>query len=92
MIKFVVVGVGVLLILGLFTRLASVAGMLFLGSVMATQPPWVYGANSQYVYYQMVEVLALFVLFVFAAGRFGGLDYLIYGLYRRCCGPKTQPL
>jgi hypothetical protein len=40
----------------------------------------------------LVEVLALFVLFVFAAGRYGGLDYLIYGLYSRCCPPKSQQL
>jgi hypothetical protein len=56
---------------------------------MASQPPWVEGAATQFFYYQMVEILALFVLFVFAAGRFGGLDYLLHGLYRRCCPRNT---
>jgi uncharacterized membrane protein YphA (DoxX/SURF4 family) len=91
-IKFLVVGVGILLIVGLFTRLAAAGGILFLGSVIATQPPWIPSANTQFFYYQMVEILALFVLFVFAAGRFGGLDYLVYGLCRRCCPPKSDAL
>jgi uncharacterized membrane protein YphA (DoxX/SURF4 family) len=88
-IKFLVLGVGILLILGLFTRAAAVGGMMFLCSVITTQPPWVEGANTQYFYYQLVEVLALFVVFVFAAGRYGGLDYLVHGLYRRCCPPNV---
>ena len=36
----VTVGVGVCLLLGFFTRLASLVGLLFLLSVMASQPPW----------------------------------------------------
>ena len=88
-VKFVIIGIGVLLILGLFTRLASVAGMLFLLSVMSTQPPWVVGADTKYVYYQMVEVSAFLVLIAFSAGRFAGLDYVIYALRLRCCPPKT---
>jgi uncharacterized membrane protein YphA (DoxX/SURF4 family) len=91
-IKYLVVSVGVLLIIGLFSRLAALGGILFLGSVMATQPPWVEGANSQFFYYQLVEVLALFVLFAMAAGRYGGLDYLIHGLRNRCCPRKVHPL
>jgi uncharacterized membrane protein YphA (DoxX/SURF4 family) len=87
-IKFLVLGVGILLILGLFTRLAALGGIAFLLSVISTQPPWVATANTQFFYYQLVEVLALFVLFVFAAGQFGGLDYVVHGLYRRCCPPK----
>ena len=89
-IKYVVLIVGILLILGLCTRPACVVGIGFLASVIATQPPWVETANTMYFYYQLVEVLALFVLFVFAAGQFGGLDYLANGLYRRCCPPKKQ--
>jgi uncharacterized membrane protein YphA (DoxX/SURF4 family) len=91
-IKYLVISVGVLLVVGLFTRLASLGGILFLGSVMASQPPWIEGANTQFFYYQLVEVLALFVLFAMAAGRFGGLDYVIHGLYRRCCPSKVHQL
>lgn len=88
-VKYVIIGVGVLLILGLFTRLASVVGMLFLMSVISTQPPWVAGSDTTYVYYQLVEISAFLVLIAFAAGRFAGLDYVIYALRMRCCPPKT---
>ena len=91
-VKYVILGAGILLILGLFTRFASVVAMLFLFSVMSTQPPWVPGAYTDYFYYQMVEVLALLVLIAFAAGRFAGLDYVIFGLRMRCCPPKTVEL
>ncbi|MDG2380309.1 MAG: DoxX family protein [Pirellulaceae bacterium] len=88
-VKYVVIGVGVLLILGLFTRIAALAGMGFLLSVMSTQPPWVATANTEYFYYQMVEILALLVLMAFNAGRFAGLDFLVYAARVRCCPPKT---
>ena len=65
--------VGVLLILGLFTRLASLAGAGFLASVIATQPPWVPGTTP--TYYQAIELFALLVIFATCAGRIGGLDY-----------------
>jgi uncharacterized membrane protein YphA (DoxX/SURF4 family) len=38
------IGVGICLLAGFFTRLAAVAGALFLLSVIASQPPWVTGA------------------------------------------------
>ncbi len=88
-VKYVVIGVGIFLILGLFTRVAALAGMGFLLSVMSTQPPWVTGANTEYFYYQMVEILALLVLMAFNAGRFAGLDFLFYAARVRCCPPKT---
>jgi len=65
--------VGVLLILGLFTRFASLAAGLFLFSVLMTQPFWVPGTDP--TYYQAIEMVACFVLFATCAGRFGGLDY-----------------
>lgn len=80
----VVIGVGVLLMLGLFTRLASVAGIAFLLSVIATQPPWVPGANTLVFYYQTVEIAALVVLFATAAGRWAGLDFFMHAA-ARCC-------
>lgn len=79
-VTIVVTGVGVLLMVGLFSRLASAVGILFLLSVMATQPPWVPGANNPVFYYQLVEIGALAVLFATAAGRWAGLDYLIHAL------------
>ena len=76
--------------LHLSTRLAALGPIGFLLTVMSTQPPWVYGAETTYFYYQLVEVLALFVLFVLAAGQFAGLDYVVHGMYRRCCPPKQE--
>ena len=71
--------VGVLLILGLFTRWASLAAAIFLFSVLMTQPFWVPGAAP--TYYQAIEFVACLVLFAIHAGRFGGLDYF-FGLGR----------
>lgn len=67
--------VGVLLLIGLFTRLAASAGAAFLASVIATQPPWISGAKP--VYYETIEMLALVLLAAIAAGRIGGLDYFL---------------
>jgi uncharacterized membrane protein YphA (DoxX/SURF4 family) len=67
--------VGILLILGLFTRLASLAGAGFLASVIATQPPWIPGTTP--TYYQAIEMFALLVIFATCAGRLGGLDYFL---------------
>ena len=76
-VKFFITGVGVCLVLGLFTRLASLGGAAFLVSVLATQPPWVPGAETSYFYYQLVELLALLLLVATGAGRFAGLDFYI---------------
>ncbi|MFT5300626.1 MAG: putative membrane protein YphA (DoxX/SURF4 family) [Mariniblastus sp.] len=65
--------VGVLLILGLFTRLASLSAALFLVSVILTQPPWLPGTQPTYFYF--IEMMALLVVFATCAGRMGGLDY-----------------
>jgi len=67
--------VGVLLILGLFTRWASLAAAVFLFSVLMTQPFWVPGAAP--THYQAIEMVACLVLFAVHAGRFGGLDYFL---------------
>ena len=83
-----IIGVGVCLMLGLFTRLASVLGIVFLGSVIATQPPWIVGADTTVFYYQLVEIAGLLVLFASAAGRWAGLDFFI----RKCCGCKESHL
>jgi len=57
-----IIGVGICLLLGLFTRLAAVGGIVFLLSVMVSQLPWVPGARADYFYYQLVECAALLVL------------------------------
>ena len=78
--------VGVLLILGLFTRLASGAAALFLISVVLTQPFWIPGSQPTYFYW--IELAALLVIFATCAGRIGGLDYF---LHLASSGNKGEP-
>ncbi|MEX0939704.1 MAG: DoxX family protein [Pirellulales bacterium] len=85
-VTYVTLGVGVSLILGLFTRLGAVVGGLFLLSVLSTQPPWI--AATELVYYQIVELVALFALAATPVGRWGGLDFFIHRLWANCCGGK----
>ena len=74
-------GVGICLLLGLFTRLASLAGALFLLSIIATQPPWL--PTAEPTIYQTVELAGLLVLAGTGAGRWLGLDYFTWALFRR---------
>ena len=75
------IGVGICLLLGLFTRIASLAGALFLASVIATQPPWLSAAEP--TIYQTVEMAGLLVLAGTGAGRWLGLDYFFWALFRK---------
>ena len=70
--------VGGLLIIGLFSRLASLSAAIFLFSVVMTQPPWIPGTTPTYFY--VIELVALLVIATTSAGRFGGLDYFV-GLF-----------
>ena len=79
-------GVGALLIAGLFTRLASFVGAMFLLSVLVSQPPWVASAETMFFPYQLVEFTALLVLIATAAGRYGGLDFFIHSVLSKCFG------
>ncbi|MDB4357336.1 DoxX family protein [Mariniblastus sp.] len=67
--------IGGLLIVGLFSRLASLASASFLFSVVMTQPPWIPGTTPTYFY--VIELVALLVIATTSAGRFGGLDYFV---------------
>jgi uncharacterized membrane protein YphA (DoxX/SURF4 family) len=75
------IGVGVCLLLGFFTRLASIVGALFLLSVIAAQPPWL--ADSAPTMAPCIEFAALLVLAGTGAGRWAGLDYFTYALFHR---------
>lgn len=82
------VAVGACLILGLFTRVAAIAGAAFLASVCAAQWPTAPGAAP--IYNQAVEMLAMLTLAAIGAGRFLGLDYFCCGLRSFCC-PAKKP-
>jgi len=80
--------VGILLILGLFTRITSLAGAGFLAMIVATQWPGAPGAIP--AHYQIIEMFGCLVLAAVGAGRFAGLDFLVDCLLKKCCPPKTE--
>jgi thiosulfate dehydrogenase (quinone) large subunit len=82
--------VGAFLILGLFTRLASLAGIAFVLMFYLAAPPWIgyfYAIPTEGSYLivnkNLVEVAALAVIFFTGSGRFAGLDRILSGLFRR---------
>ncbi|MEM6798625.1 MAG: DoxX family protein [Planctomycetota bacterium] len=88
MVMMVVTGVGVCMLLGFCTRLAGVVGAGFLLSVIVTQPPWVVGADTTYLGYQLAEIGAMLTLAAIGAGRWYGLDSVLRRFCSSCCGPK----
>ena len=82
--------VGVCLILGLFTRLASLAGIGFILLFYLAAPPLIgyfYAIPSEGSYLivnkNLVEAAALVVILLTGSGRFAGLDRIVHGLIRR---------
>ena len=82
--------VGVFLILGLFTRLASFAGIGFILLFYLCNPPLVgyfYSIPTEGSYLivnkNLVELCALLVILVTGSGRFAGLDRLLHGVFVR---------
>jgi thiosulfate dehydrogenase (quinone) large subunit len=82
--------VGALLILGLFTRLASLAGIGFILLFYLCNPPFVgyfYSLPSEGSYLivnkNLVELCALLVIFATGSGRFAGLDRILHLLFAR---------
>jgi uncharacterized membrane protein YphA (DoxX/SURF4 family) len=80
--------VGACLILGLFTRPAALVGGLFLLSVCLSQ--WPLAAGAAPIYYQAVEMLAMFALAAVGAGKYAGLDFIFGGCCRCCCRGKLS--
>jgi uncharacterized membrane protein YphA (DoxX/SURF4 family) len=77
----VIIGVGICLLLGLFTRIASILGFLFLFGVVASQPFWIADAVPTMNFY--IEMAGLLVLAGTRAGRWFGLDYFTYAMFHR---------
>ena len=82
--------VGVLLILGLFTRLASIGGIGFILLFYLCNPPFVgyfYSIPTEGSYLivnkNLVELAALLVIFATGSGRFAGLDRILHALFAR---------
>ncbi|MGE0609517.1 MAG: hypothetical protein AB7O62_20670 [Pirellulales bacterium] len=92
-----IAAIGACLMLGLFTRLASFAGALFLLSVVLAQPyyPGVFpaphpsGGHPLFISKEVIELLALVALACSPVGRWGGLDFFIhYGIIRPLFGKR----
>ena len=84
------VAIGICLILGLFTRFASLAGMAFVLMFYLAAPPWIgyfYAIPSEGSYLivnkNLVELCALVVILVTGSGRFAGLDRILHLLFAR---------
>jgi thiosulfate dehydrogenase (quinone) large subunit len=82
--------VGVLLILGLFTRLASLAGIGFILLFYLCNPPFVgyfYSIPTEGSYLivnkNLVELSALIVILLTGTVRFAGLDRILHGMFAR---------
>jgi thiosulfate dehydrogenase (quinone) large subunit len=82
--------VGILLILGLFTRLSSLAAAGFIVLFYLCNPPFVgyfYSIPSEGSYLvvnkNLVELCALLVVFTTGSGKFAGLDRVVSGLIAR---------
>ena len=77
--------VGILLLLGLFSRITSLAAAGFLLGIIVTQPLWVPGHDPKIIW-NIVEFGALLVMAAMVAGRFGGLDYFLFLLFGKRAG------
>lgn len=82
--------VGAFLILGLFTRLASLGGIALILLFYLCNPPFVgyfYSIPTEGSYLivnkNVVELCALVVILLTGSGRFAGLDRILHGLFGR---------
>lgn len=82
--------VGLLLILGLFTRLASLAGIGFITLFYLANPPFIgyfYSLPTEGSYLiinkNLVELCALIVILLTRSGLFAGLDRIVHDVFVR---------
>ena len=82
--------VGVLLMLGLFTRVAALGGIAFILMFYLCNPPFVgyfYTIPTEGSYLivnkNLVELCALGVILLTRSGLFAGLDRIVHGLFLR---------
>jgi thiosulfate dehydrogenase [quinone] large subunit len=87
--------VGLLLMLGLFTRLAAAGGIGFILLFYLCNPPFIgyfYAIPTEGTYLivnkNLVELCALVVILLTGTGRFAGLDGILHGLFVRLRRPR----
>lgn len=88
-VSWSLVTIGGCLVLGLLTKFNAMGGVVFLASVIATQPFWVPGAQATYD--QWVELAALLAIAALPIGGWSGLDFFLkrWCPMGRCCGANT---
>lgn len=69
---------GACLFLGIATRIAAVVAAGFLFSLVLMQPPWA-GVEIKEFFFWAIEIAALLVIAALGAGRWAGLDGLLFG-------------
>ena len=82
-VSWSLVAIGGCLLVGFLTKFNAMGGVVFLGSVVASQPFWIPGAQATYD--QWVEIAGLLVIASMPCGGWMGLDYFLSPLTRRCC-------
>jgi uncharacterized membrane protein YphA (DoxX/SURF4 family) len=88
---FGLIAIGVGLLAGLFTRFFCLAGAVFLGSIVLSQPAWptIYpplppsAGHSLIVNKEFIEMIAMLTLATTPVGRWAGLDFFIHNLLIR---------
>ena len=91
LVTYTNIAIGVCLVAGLFTRLASLGGALFLLQIVCAQPDWpgLYppappsAGQALFVTKEVVEMMALFALAMLPTGRWCGLDLFVHHLIVR---------
>jgi uncharacterized membrane protein YphA (DoxX/SURF4 family) len=88
---------GILLMLGLGTRLAALAGAFMLLNFYLVIPPWPgvpqppSPEHSLIVNKNLIEVIALLAIAAVPSGSWFGLDAVLRKLCRTCCGKSCPP-
>jgi len=86
------IAIGICMIAGLFTRLASLGGGIFLLMIVAAKWEWPgYYAppahpaqgHSLYITKEFIEMMCCFTLATLPTGRWAGFDYFLHGIFVR---------
>ena len=88
--QYGLVAIGLCLMLGLFTRLATLGAVVFLAQVYLSMPPWpglppnpMAEGHYWIVNKNLIELLACLVILSTPNGHWIGLDALLFGRFRR---------
>ena len=84
------IAIGLGLILGVFTRVATISGIVLVSFYYLAQPPFIglkYSAPSEGSYLivnkNLIEVFALWILALFPTGKIIGIDRFIHAFFKK---------